>query len=629
MTNTMRTQSKRVPASGRRSQTKPEQTIPGVPVRPGLSSSIAATVRPPLTSDEGGLADANARRNIDRMIHAAMGRLTQGLSPETILASYADWWVHLAMAPGKQKELAEKALRKAARLALYSASAATGAAQPCIEPLPQDRRFAGPEWQRWPFNTIYESFLLGQQWWHNATTGVSGVNRHHEQVATFATRQLIDMASPSNFFATNPELIRKTAEEGGANFLRGAKYWWEDALRLRSGQPPEGTEQFRPGHEVAVTPGQVVFRNELIELIQYAPQTDTVYADPVLIVPSWIMKYYILDLSPGNSLVRYLVERGHTVFMLSWKNPDSRDRNLGMDDYLKQGVLAAVDAATTIVPKRPLNAVGYCLGGTLLAIAAAALARDGDTRLGSMTLFASELDFTEPGELSLFIDESQLTYLEDIMWERGFLDGKQMAGAFSLLNSVDLVWSRMVHDYLFGIRQPMTDLMAWNADATRMPYRQHSEYLRSLYLNNDLADGRYRVDGRPIALSDIRMPVFSVGAQRDTVAPWHSVYKIHLLTDTEVTFCLTTGGHNVGVVNPPGPGVKRSHQLATRAADARYVDPDAWMASAPTVEGSWWPSWEQWLSAHAGKRVAPPSMGAPTAGLPLLGDAPGRYVLMP
>ncbi|MCE9657708.1 MAG: alpha/beta fold hydrolase [Burkholderiales bacterium] len=593
------------------------------------TTALATRVQSPSAPKAGDPATGAPRRNVDRMVHATLGALTQGLSPETIVGSYADWLIHLAMAPGKQVELAANALRQSARLALFNANAASGTAEPCIDPLPQDRRFEGPEWRGWPFNIIRESFLLGQQWWQDATSGVKGVSRHHEQVATFVTRQLVDMSSPSNFWPTNPELIRKTTEEGGANLLCGAKYWWEDALRLRSGKPPEGTEQFRPGHEVAVTPGRVVFRNDLIELIQYAPQTETVHADPVLIVPSWIMKYYILDLSPGNSLVRYLVERGHTVFIVSWKNPDSRDRDLGMDDYLKLGVLAAVEAVTAIVPKRQVNTVGYCLGGTLLAIAAATLARDGDTRLGSMTLFASELDFTEPGELSLFIDESQLAYLEDIMWERGYLDGKQMAGAFALLNSRDLVWSRMVHDYLFGIRQPMTDLMAWNADATRMPCRQHSEYLRSLYLNNDLANGHYIVDGRPIALTDIRLPVFAVGAQRDTVSPWKSVYKVHLLTDTEVTFCLTTGGHNVGVVNPPGPGVRRSHQLATRRADERYVDPDTWIASAPTVEGSWWPSWEQWLSAHAGKRGAPPSMGAPTAGLPVLGEAPGQYVLMP
>jgi polyhydroxyalkanoate synthase len=273
--------------------------------------------------------------------------------------------------------------------------------------------------------------------------------------------------------------------------------------------------------------------------------------------------------------------------------------------------------------------MGYCLGGTLLGIAAAALAREGDTRLGSMTLLASELDFTEPGELSLFIDESQIAYLEDVMWDRGFLDGKQMAGAFALLNSRDLIWSRMVHDYLFGLRHPMTDLAAWNTDATRMPYRQHSEYLRSLYLNNDLAEGRYLVDGRPIALSDIRVPVFSVAAQRDTVAPWPSVYKVHLLTDTEVTFCLTTGGHNVGVVNPPGPGVRRSHQVGKRTTDQRYEDPDTWFAHTPSIEGSWWPSWAEWLDAHAGERVEPPAMGAAQAGLPVLGDAPGLYVLIP
>jgi polyhydroxyalkanoate synthase len=300
-----------------------------------------------------------------------------------------------------------------------------------------------------------------------------------------------------------------------------------------------------------------------------------------------------------------------------------------MDDYLQHGILDAIDAATTIVPGRPLNTMGYCLGGTLLGIAAAALAREGDTRLGSMTLLASELDFTEPGELSLFIDESQLAYLEDAMWEKGYLDGKQMAGTFALLNSRDLVWSRMVHDYLSGIRKPMTDLGAWNSDTTRMPFRQHSEYLRSLYLNNDLAEGRYKVDGRPVALSDIRIPVFSVAAQRDTVAPWKSVYKIHLLTDTEVTFCLTTGGHNVGVVNPPGPGVRRSHQVGKRGADQRYVDPDTWFADTPSIEGSWWPSWATWLEAHAGDQVAPPAMGAKQAGLPVLGDAPGQYVLIP
>jgi polyhydroxyalkanoate synthase len=341
------------------------------------------------------------------------------------------------------------------------------------------------------------------------------------------------------------------------------------------------------------------------------------------------MKFYILDLSPANSLVRYLVEHGHTVFIVSWKNPDANDRGLGMDDYLKLGVMAALDAIDAILPQRKVQALGYCLGGTLLSIAAAKMARDDDDRLRSLSLLASELDFTEPGELALFIDESQLAYLDDLMDEKGYLDGKQMAGAFAMINSRDLVWSRMEHEYLMGSSQPVSDLIAWNADATRMPYRQHHEYLRSLYLHNDLAEGRYLVDGKPIVLSDIRVPVFALGTQRDTVSPWRSVYKIHLLTDTEVTFCLSSGGHNVGVVNPPGPGVKRSFQVATHGAGDRYIDPDTWLDTVPTQPGSWWPKWEAWLERHGGRRVAPPAMGGRKRAANAMDDAPGQYVLTP
>jgi polyhydroxyalkanoate synthase len=263
----------------------------------------------------------------------------------------------------------------------------------------------------------------------------------------------------------------------------------------------------------------------------------------------------------------------------------------------------------------------------LLAIAASVLARDGgDARIASMTLFAAETDFEEPGELGLFIDESQIAYLEDLMWEQGYLDGKQMAGAFRLLNSKDLVWSRMVQKYLLGEREPVMDLMAWNADATRLPYRMHSEYLRSLYLNNDLAEGRYFVDGKPVALSDIRAPLFVIGTERDHVSPWRSVYKINLVADTEVTFLLTSGGHNVGIVNPPGVA-KRHYRMTTRAENDKYVDPETWFAATPVQEGSWWPVWCDWLVAHSSAKVAPPPFGAPERGLPPLDAAPGRYVL--
>jgi len=563
-----------------------------------------------------------AHTSLDHALHAQMARATQGISPGSAVSAYMDWLTHLALSPGKQAELWIKAQRKFGKLSLHAAQCATQPSRPCIEPLPQDRRFDAPEWQQWPFKLIYQSFLLTQQWWQNATTGIEGVSAHHEQMVTFFARQWLDMLAPSNFLRTNPEALAETFRSGGMNLLRGAQYRLEDALRLAAGAAPPVMAQFRPGHEVALAPGKVVMRNRLVELIQYAPQTPTVHATPLLIVPSWIMKYYILDLSPHNSLVRYLVERGHTVFMLSWKNPDSEDRDLGMEDYLQLGVMAAIDEITSICPRRGIQGLGYCLGGTLLAIAAAAMARDGDVRLRSLSLLASELDFSEPGELGLFIDESQLAYLDALMSEKGYLDGKQMAGAFALLNARDLVWSRMEHEYLMGQRAPVSDLIAWNADATRMPERQHHEYLHRLYLHNDLAEGRYPAGGQPVALADITVPMFVLGTQRDTVSPWHSVYKAHLLTHGELSFCLCSGGHNVGVVDPPDAEVPHSFQLATRAAGGSFIDADSWARDTPLQAGSWWPAWEQWLHRQAGRRVAPPPLGRA-----VLGDAPGHYVL--
>jgi polyhydroxyalkanoate synthase len=338
------------------------------------------------------------------------------------------------------------------------------------------------------------------------------------------------------------------------------------------------------------------------------------------------MKYYILDLSPANSLARYLIGQGFTVFMISWKNPTEEDRDLGMEDYRSLGVMAALDAIGAIMPDRRVHAAGYCLGGTLLSAAAAAMARDGDQRLKTVTLLAAQIDFRQAGELTLFINESQVHFLEDLMRSQGYLDTRQMAGAFQLLRSNDLIWSRMVQHYLMGERTPMNDLMAWNADATRMPYRMHAEYLRRLFLDNDLAEGRFTVEGRPIVVSDIRAPIFAVGTERDHVAPWRSAFKIHLLADTEVTFLLTTGGHNAGIVSEPGrPG--RSFQVLTKAANDRYLDPNTWSRMAPRREGSWWPEWVRWLADHSGVATAPPPVGAPASGYPPLADAPGSYVL--
>jgi polyhydroxyalkanoate synthase len=564
---------------------------------------------------------------VDRSLHATAARFTAGLSPAALSAAYLDWTTHLAASPGKQMQLVEKALRKAARLAHHLGQCAMGGTtEPCISPLPQDRRFIGEAWQRWPYNFIHQSFLLHQQWWHNAATGIRGVAQQHEKVVEFASRQILDMMSPSNFLLTNPELLQRTLEQGGMNLLRGAQNFLEDWEHAVSGKKPVGTEAFQVGRNVAVTPGKVIYRNRLIELIQYAPATNKVRPEPILIVPAWIMKYYILDLSPQNSLVKHLTSQGFTVFMISWINPEPEDRDLGMDDYCTLGVMAALDVVSAVVPKEPVHAVGYCIGGTILSIVAAAMARDGDERLKTITLLAAQTDFTEAGELMLFINESQLSFLEDMMWEQGFLDTKQMAGAFQMLRSNDLVWSRMVHDYVMGEREPISDLMAWNADATRMPYRMHSDYLRHLFLDNDLAEGRYRVDGKPIALTDIRAPIFSVGTTRDHVAPWRSVHKIHLLTDTEVTFLLTSGGHNAGIVSEPGHK-GRSYQVMTKSSTDNYADPDAWAVAAPRKDGSWWPEWVAWLQAQSGALTAPPPFGAPKAGYKPLGDAPGTYVL--
>ena len=564
----------------------------------------------------------------DRSLHAAIARYTGGVSPAALAEAYLDWATHLTDAPGKRLQLMHKASRKALRFANYAyRSALTGGrTENCIEPLPQDRRFASEDWQRWPYNFIYQGFLLQQQWWHNATTGVRGVSKQHEQMTEFFARQLLDMVAPSNFLATNPEILRQTLATGGLNFITGWQNFAEDFERTFSGKRPVGSENFVVGRDVAVTPGKVVYRNRLIELIQYAPTTDEVRPEPILIVPAWIMKYYILDLSPHNSLVKYLTSQGFTVFMISWKNPGPEDRDLGLDDYRTLGVMGALDAVNTIVPDRKVHAVGYCLGGTLLSIAAAAMARDRDDRVATLTLLAAQTDFTEAGELMLFINESQLAFLEDLMWEQGFLDARQMAGTFQMLRSADLVWSKAVHDYVLGGREPMTDLMAWNADATRMPYRMHSDYLRKLFLNNDLAEGRLMAGAGHATLADIRVPVFAVGTERDHVAPWRSTYKINLQIETDVTYVLTSGGHNAGIVSEPGHP-HRSFRVRTKQTDQHYVNPERYWDEAARREGSWWPEWTAWLQDRSGAPVAPPAMGAPTAGYPPVGEAPGSYVL--
>lgn len=566
---------------------------------------------------------------VDRSLQAAVSKFTGGISPAALMMAFFDWYFHLLIHPAKQMELLQ--LYQDINLHLINQYLGHLSGDPsgeyCIITSPQDKRFTGKNWQQFPFTYYYESFLLLQHWCHVATTNVRGVNRHHEDVVDFTLRQMLDMFSPANSIFTNPEVQQAAIEQNGENFLRGLENYLEDTERTLADKPPIGSENFVIGENIAVTAGKVIYRNNLIELMQYSPATDKVYAEPVLITPAWIMKYYILDLTPKHSLVNYLVKRGHTVFMISWKNPKRKERNLGMEDYLNLGIMSALDVISCIRPRQKIHLVGYCLGGTLASIAAATMARNNDDRLSSLTLFAAQTDFTEPGELGLFIDESQITFLESIMQEKGYLDTHQMAGAFQLLRSNDLIWSRLVHDYLLGVRKPLTDLMAWNADATRMPYKMHSEYLRKLFLHNELAEGKFIVSNKPISLTDISIPIFVVATERDHVSPWHSVFKINLLTNGDVTFALTSGGHNVGIVSLPSKTTKRHYRISTLKEKDKFIDADTWYNHTTVRDGSWWPAFEKWLAKKSGKKVDPPEMGCEKEGYLPLEDAPGSYVL--
>ncbi|ASG25292.1 PHA/PHB synthase family protein [Nitrospirillum viridazoti] len=585
--------------------------------RPAPRPKAAVPLPPPPPA-----ADADPDfRALDRALRATAARMTQGLSPSVLLEAWTDWALHLLASPGRRLGWALAAADAAGQFAVWLAEAsAAGDAAPLVEPQPGDHRFADPVWRQWPHVAVAQAYLLGERLLLDAAHRVPGVARQHENELAFLFSQWADVLSPTNVPWLNPVIMGHTLQEGGANLARGWLNWMEDAGRLMKGAPPAGAEEFQVGRDVALTPGAVIYRNRLMEVIQYAPATPTVHAEPVLIVPAWIMKYYILDLRPENSLVRWLVGRGHTVFMVSWKNPDAADRDLSLDDYRRLGVMAALDAVTAAVPGQRIHACGYCLGGTILSIAAATMARDGDDRLASLSLLAAQTDFAEAGELMLFLDERQVSLLEDLMWTQGYLSGGQMSGAFQLLRPNDLIWSRFIRDYLLGDREPMTDLMAWNADVTRMPARMHGEYLRGLFLENRLSAGRFAVEGRVVALRDIKVPIFALGTARDHVAPWRSVYKINLFSDTAVTFTLVSGGHNVGIVNPPA-AERGSYQILTRQHEQRYVDPDTWAASAPSHGGSWWPAWEAWLrDTGTAAQVAPPRPST------TLCPAPGEYV---
>ena len=498
-----------------------------------------------------------------------------------------------------------------------------GDAPAVIEEARGDRRFKDDAWrENEVFDFIRQSYLLSSRYFTSVVQGTEGLDAKTAQKVDFYTRQFVDAMSPANFVMTNPEVLRRTAETGGANLLKGLTNLLSDLERGKGKLRIRMTDdsKFKVGENIAVTPGKVVFQNDLMQLIQYAPTTETVYKRPLVIFPPWINKFYILDLRPKNSLIRWAVEQGHTVFVASWVNPDEHLSQKGFDDYMKEGVLAALDAIEAATGERAVNAIGYCLGGTLLATTLAYMAVKKDTRIKTATYFVTMTDFEEAGELGVFIDEEQLQGLEQRMEKRGFLDGREMATTFNMLRANDLIWSFVVNNYLLGQEPFPFDLLYWNDDSTRMPAKMHSFYLRRMYQANDLCKpGGITLLGTAIDLRKIKVPSYLVSTREDHIAPWKSTYRGTQLYSGPVRFVLAASGHIAGVVNPPEGG-KYSHWVNEELP----ASPDEWFAGATELAGSWWPDWQRWVSSQDKAMV--PARVPGEGKLPALEDAPGSYV---
>jgi polyhydroxyalkanoate synthase subunit PhaC len=494
------------------------------------------------------------------------------------------------------------------------------------EPAKGDSRFKDEDWStNFIFDHIKQSYLIAARHIQNAVANVEGLPPDSEKKVAFFTRQYVDALAPSNFLLTNPQVLRETLQSGGHNLVRGLNNLLADLEKgggqLRISMTDETA--FQLGRNVATTPGKVVYQNDLMQLIQYEPATPEVYKRPLLIIPPWINKYYILDLREKNSFIRWAVGQGHTVFVVSWVNPDARLAEKGFDDYMKEGALAAFDAVERATGERDLNVIGYCLGGTLLGATLGYLANTGhQQRVASATFFVSLLDFSEPGELGVFIDEEQVANLERKMQERGFLEGSEMAGTFNLLRANDLVWSFVVNNYLLGKDPFPFDLLYWNADSTRMPARMHSFYLRNMYIRNLLREpGGIELAGVPIDLSAVKVPAYFISTVEDHIAPWKSTYKGAKCLSGPVRFVLGGSGHIAGIVNPPA--AKKYHYWTN---DALPETADEWFAGSQKIPGSWWEDWHAWIDRHNAGQPKVPSR-VPGTGLSVLEDAPGSYAM--
>lgn len=571
-----------------------------------------------------GNVSAQSRNVMQDFLDRHSPREMQSIDPLGVMPAFAAWAEDLARDPARLLEAQFNAWNAYMQIWQTTAQRMMGLeAEPAVSTPDDDRRFKAEDWSRNPFfDFVKQTYLATASAIQSTVAGSTGLDDKTAKKVEFYMQQFIDAMAPTNFAATNPDVLHATVESGGRNLVDGLKNFLEDL------DPATGklntrmvdSSAFELGNNVAIQPGKIVYQNDLMQLIQYTPTTENVYRRPLMIVPPWINKYYILDLQPKNSFIRFALDRGITVFVLSWVNPDETLADKDFDDYVREGPLAALDAIERATGERSVNAIGYCLGGTLLGATLALMKARGDDRVNAATFFTAMLDFTEPGDLGVFIDEEQLASLEKTMNERGYLDGAEMATTFNMLRANDLIWSFVVNNYLLGKKPMAFDLLYWNSDSTRMPARMHSTYLRKMYLENVFCKpGGISVDGTPIDLRAIDIPTCFVSAVEDHIAPWKSTYMGAQLMSGPVEFILGKAGHVAGIINPPG---KRQYGHYT-GPDVHAHDADAWFAAAESHDESWWPRWADWFASHGGDEV--PARVPGDGGLDVIEDAPGSY----
>jgi polyhydroxyalkanoate synthase len=620
------------PKTERPRQTSAAQRVAPPPTKPALPAAVPSPIGNVPLPDFGKLSVnlARATKEVQKALAAYMKPIEQGQTNNEIAAQVADCVNTLGKVAEHWLSDANRAVEAQTKLATgfidlwgQTLKRMTGEpAEPVVPPDPSDKRFADPLWQELPFfDFLRQAYKLSSNWAEEMVAGAENLDPNTRKKATFYVRQITSALSPSNFIGTNPELLYATAESSGENLTRGMKMLAEDiaagkgALKIRQSDP----SKFQLGVNMAMSPGKVIRRNELMELIQYSPMTEEVYKRPLLIVPPWINKFYVLDLNPEKSFIRFAVEQGLTVFVISWVNPDERHADKSFEHYMREGIFAALDAIDKATGERKVTTIGYCVGGTLLACALAYMAAKRDDRIESATFLTTQVDFTDAGDLQVFADRAMVDAVEEKMAETGYLDGAKMANAFNMLRPNDLVWSYVVNNYLKG-KEPMPfDLLTWNSDSTRMPRANHAFYLRNCYLENNLTRGEMKIGGVKLDLRKVKIPVYNLATKEDHIAPARSVFTGAKFFGGEMRYVLAGSGHIAGVVNPAW---KLKYQYWTGERPAG--DFDDWVAKAEVHPGSWWTDWGEWVTKQAPEKVPAREPGGGV--LKPLCDAPGEYV---